>query len=563
MQPRPSDTQPSTSARHRFKRLDFWLLAVVVLAAIPRLYLGATQFVEYDGYWHIFVAQQDRWRNFVWDYLQLDHPPLYVYLLRWTLWLGKSHLAYRAIPLVAGLASVMALGRIASKMMRSTPTPALVALALGLALPAIEISCEVRAYMLGIFFVLIAYTFFLDMIDGADLTGSLRPRVFFALSAALACLTEYYAVFFVCAVFGISMVLPLLRRREPLWRAWAREAATFGPVVAVVVWPYVKQLRKQSVLKTHLIAYYYDPTGRESLPDFLLRNLHNSFDLFSPWPAPSQYAFLAMAGGLLLGVCGTVWLVRWIWEPKNLAAAATLATTVLILVQLMVAAAIRLYPFGGFLRQQSLLFPFLILSVFLLPDRLAAALPPRAVYALAAFLALAIAAVSYVKFDASPKVTETLLTERMQRFNRLFPAPEAVYVDQYNVIAFFMHHDNWKWKFLGRLTSVADVDIYRVSRGTEQVLVFRDKGRWLADCLDPALYDSLAASLRSKDLSTITLFRLDQNEEPWGGLELKAYRQSVTDLAGSHGLCVQQQLIHNRDVYEEFRLGSCTPPAQR
>jgi hypothetical protein len=77
------------------------------------------------------------------------------------------------------------------------------------------------------------------------------------------------------------------------------------------------------------------------------------------------------------------------------------------------------------------------------------------------------------------------------------------------------------------------------------------------------LYDSLAASLRSKDLSTITLFRLDQNEEPWGGLELKAYRQSVTDLAGSHGLCVQQQLIHNRDVYEEFRLGSCTPPAQR
>ena len=563
MQPRPTDPQPSSSARRRFDRLDLLLLGVVLLAAIPRLYFGATQFVEYDGYWHVFVAQQDRWRNFIWDCQQLDHPPLYVFLLRWTLWLGTSHLAYRAIPILAGLASVAALGRIASKMMRSTLSPALVALAFALALPAIVISCEVRAYMLAVVFVLIAYTFFLDAIDREGPAGSLRPRVLFVLSAVLACLTEYYAVFFVCAVFGIGMVVPLLRRREPLWKAWAREAATFAAVVAAVLWPYITELSRRAVLKGHLLAYYYDATGQESLGAFLLRNLQNAFDLFSPWPAPSRDAFLAIAGGLLLAVCGALWLVRRIGEPKNLAAAATVAATLLILVQLMVAAVVRIYPFGGLMRQQFLLFPFLVLCAFVLPDRLAAAIPRRAAHALAGFLALAITAVSYWQFDAYPKVTETLMTGQMQRFNGLFPSPGAVYLDQYNLIAFFMHHDDWKWKFAGRVDSVPDVDIYRLSRGTAQMLVFRDKGRWLADSLDPMLDRNLAECLRSRGLPDIVLFRLAQNEEPWEVSELKAYRQSISEIATTQGLCVQGLSIHDRDVYAQFRLGGCAAPPQQ
>ena len=563
MQPRLSDSRLSSPAKFRLDRLDFLLLGIVLLAAIPRLYLAATQYVEYDGYWHVFVAQQDRWRNFVWDYKHLDHPPLYMFVLRWTLWLGKSHLAYRAIPLLAGLASVVALGKVAAKMTHSKLTPPLVALALALALPAIVISCEVRAYMLASFLMLIAYTFFLDAIDREEPAGSLRPRVFFAVSAVLACLTEYCAVFFVCALFGIGVVLPLLRRREPLLKAWAREAATFGAVFAVVALPYVKQLSGSAITKGHLLAYYYDPSGQDSRSEFLFRGLRNTFDLFSPWAAPSRSAFLVIACGLLLAVSGTLWLVRRIGEPKNAAAAATIAATVILLIELMVASMVRLYPFGGLMRQQYFLLPFLLLCAFLLPDRLAAAIPRPAAYALAAVLALAIAAVGYSKFEAFPKVTETLMTDQMARFNNRFPAPEAVYVDQYNVIAFFVHHDTWKWKFIGRLTSVPNVDIYRVSRGTEQMLVFRDKGRWLADPLDPTFYDNLSECLRSKGLGSITLLRLAQDESPWAAPELKAYRQSILELAGAHGLCIQDQLIHDRDVYEEFRAGNCTPPPER
>lgn len=547
-------------AKRRLERLDFLLLGVVLLAAIPRLYLGATQFVEYDGYWHIFTAQQDRWRNFVWDCRNLAHPPLYYLLLRLTLWLGKSHLAYRAISLLAGLASVAVTGRIASKVMRWPLTPALVALAYGLALPAIVISCEVRAYALCTFFLLVAYSFFLDVLDCARPAQSLRPRAFFAASAALACATEYYAVFFLCAVFGIGMLLPILRRREPLWKAWAREIATFAPAFGVVAWLRFAWLGSRGLLQNHLLPFYYLPKSKEALGEFLLRNLQNTFNLFSPWPAAGRTAFLAIAGGLLLAVGGTLWLLRRIRAPKNPAAAATIVVTIGILAQLMVASLVRVYPFGGFLRQQSLLFPFLVVCAFVLPDRLLAATPRRAAYVLTGLLSLAIVAVSYRAFDAYPKVKEALVTEQMQRFERLFPAPAAVYLDQFNLIAFFLHHDDWKWEFEGRLGSFQDVDVYRVSRGKERILVFRDRGRWILDTSDASLYVALAACLRSRGLSRINLFRLAQDEAPWEAAELRAYRQSATESAGAGGLCIQELDIDGRDVYAEVRAGGCSAP---
>ena len=53
------------------------LLGIALLGAIPRLYLGATQFIEYDGYWHVFIATQDDWQQFRWEYNANFHPPLF------------------------------------------------------------------------------------------------------------------------------------------------------------------------------------------------------------------------------------------------------------------------------------------------------------------------------------------------------------------------------------------------------------------------------------------------------------------------------------------------------
>jgi hypothetical protein len=547
----------------RWQRLDFLLLAIVLLSAIPRLYLGATQFVEYDGYWHVFVAQQDRWANFVWDWRQVVHPPLYFFLLRETLWIGKSDLAYRAISLLAGLVSIVVLGRIASKMMRSAMTPALAALAYGLAMPAIITSCEVRAYMLCTLFLLISYTFFLDMIGREEPGGSVKGRIMFVVSAMLACATEYYAAFFVVAVFALSVLVPVLRRSVPLWKAWAWEAATYVPVFGVMVYLYAYHVSTHAVLQQHLLPFYYRSTGPEPLGEFLLRNLQSTFDMFSPWPAPGRTVFLIIAAALVAAVCGTLWLLRRLWEPRNLAAAATVVVTTLILLEIIVASLKRVYPFGGFLRQQSLLIPFLFLCALIIPDRLTAALARRAGYALAAVFAAAILWVSYREFDAFPKVQEALMTDNMQRYNHLVPEPAAVYVDQYNLITFFFHHDDWEWKFVETSSSRAGIDIYRLSRGARHMLLFRDKDRWLIDPLDAGLYEDLAAFMRTKALPSITLFRVAQEQGAREAAELRADRKQIGELATASGLCVDKLDLHDYDVYMEVRPGVCDAAAAK
>src|SRR5579862_6761907 len=107
--------QFDTPSELRPRYFGLALLGIALLSLIPRLLLGMSQYVEYDGYWHVWIAQQDRWANFIREYQGDAHPPLYYLLLRASLWLGRTQLAYRIISLLAGTASVFILGRTALK----------------------------------------------------------------------------------------------------------------------------------------------------------------------------------------------------------------------------------------------------------------------------------------------------------------------------------------------------------------------------------------------------------------------------------------------------------------
>ena len=562
-------------AKRRIEPPDFLLPGAVLLAAIPLLYMAATQFIEYDGYCYIFGAGQDHWHKMIEWYRQDPHPPLYYFFLRAALHLGRSYLVYRAVSVLAGLATIYLVGRAASKAMRSRLAPALTALTFGLAVPTLVVSTEVRAYMLCTFFILLSYSAFLDVLAREEVAGSLRSRIVFVTAAALACQTDYYAFFYVLAVLAVSLVLDMRRSSAARWRAVGWDAAMFAPVLGGMTWQYFSHLQKHAGIQLHLINFYYRAADRsESLGEYLLRGLRSDFGLFcglrndfnvlSPWPGSSGPLFLAILAGLVVAAGIALWLVRRVAEPVNRTAMATLLATGVMLAQLMVAGVLDKYPFGGLLRQQFLLFPFLVLCVFLVLDRLSGSIPLRARYVLTALLFAAILGVSYLEFDAYPKVKGPyLFADEMERFNHLFPSPGAVYLDRYNLTAFFIYHDDWKWKFDRGVDSAPDVDIYRVSRGTDHLLVFRDKGRWVAECLDPTLYRDLAACLRSRRLPSIILFRVAQNRDSWGTAEQNAYRQSISQVAASQGLCVENLLFHNRDVYEELRAGGCTAPPER
>ena len=56
--------------------------------------------------------------------------------------------------------------------------------------------------------------------------------------------------------------------------------------------------------KDHLLPYYYDPNGRETVIAFLLRNWKNFVNLFSPWRISSD----AVALGVLILALTAVYL---------------------------------------------------------------------------------------------------------------------------------------------------------------------------------------------------------------------------------------------------------------
>ena len=115
----------------------------------------------------------------------------------------------------------------------------------------------------------------------------------------------------------------------------------------------------------------------------------------------------------------------------------------------------------------------------------------------AVFIA-AIVWISAVRYQQYPKVPYNVGREQMQIFDRLEPAPKAVFLDQYNLILFYIFHQMWTWKSVEPPQPIPDTDVYRLRRGAEEMVVFRDKTDWNIDPTDPAVFARLAACAHGK-----------------------------------------------------------------
>jgi hypothetical protein len=550
------EQQETEGQRPRFFNLT--LLAIVLLSLVPRLLLATSQYVEYDGYWHVWIAQQDRWANFIREYQTNAHPPLYFILLRLSFLFGRTQLVYRSVSLIAGAASVWMLGRTALRATLSPLWAALAALTYGLAMPSILVSNEVRTYMLAAFLVQVSFYYFLDLIAERQ-PASLRPRVLFAVTATLACLSEYYALIYVGAALLVALALPILRRETRSISATAREIVTFALILALPVWEYISHLGARSVAYDHLPDYYFRPNAAESAVAFLWRNLRNEMNWFSPWAVPDGPAFCAVVAILLATATVTVYLLRKASTPKDLAALASLLFPTIILAAIMTGGLVRAYPFGGFLRQQYILFPFVVVCPFLFVDRLLESAPPMVTRTLAGLVAIVVTLVSIQNYQVWPKDSGLLLTEQMSRYNRMFPAAEGVYIDQFNLITFFTHHHNWNWVFVSPLPGSTTVDVYRLSGDRRSMLLFRDLDHWLLDLREPDLYTLMSRGMHTFHLSSMTIFCPAQFPgKPRTQLQETAYRTRIAELSAAQGLCVQTLELENYDVYAEFRPGGCT-----
>jgi hypothetical protein len=337
----------------------------------------------------------------------------------------------------------------------------------------------------------------------------------------------------------------------------AAEAATCLPVTAAMYTLYrLHASRLAASQQDHLVPYYYDPNGREAAAAFLLRNWKNFLNLFSPYQLSSDWVAL---GVLIVALIGGIWAAR-----LTRRAAWTVMITAMMLAAFALAALAGKYPFGGDLRQQYLLFPFLVFCGAIVVERIAGKLsglvPVRGRLALNALVIAGIVSVSVFQFERYPRGGGKVLADQMAVFDRLEPRPEAVFLDQFNLITFFTFHDDWDWSFLKLKTPIPGVDVYRVHRGPDQILVFRDKTQWNFEPDDFAVYSKLAECLRTLKIGNLSIFSARQAPPKAPFFDFKPIKRSVVKLASDSAVCVQRLAVNQVGWYATFRQSNCTSP---
>lgn len=540
------------------RRLTVALAIITLIVAVPMLSMGVRDRIDYDSWWHVFIAREIPWDRFWRDVYRNAHPPLFYLLLSAVARLGAERLLYRSVSIAAALVATYLVGLIAARTMRRRGLALLCALAFGLAVPTARMACAVRSYTLSLAFLLLAFRLHLDLIDPTRARVAPRTRTAFALALVGAVVSHYAAVFFAAAAVALPCLYAALDRGYRTWlrgrlRAqWRAELATALPVAAVIVVAYAVHMSRWSEPMVHTAAFYPGAADRAAGvlrggASFLARAIAAEIDLFSPLPLASLPAaarplLVALAVALAAGLA-----LRLRRRSDWPVAAAPLAVLAMLVLALMGAALAGRYPFGGFLRQQYLLFPFIMLSGFGLLDAIAGRWPSRRVVIALSGAVLLNAVVQWR--HVSYVDTEPLGLE-VARFDQLFPDSPAVYVDQFGLIPYFAGHQRSAWT----AQSALGEKFYAlpVRQPPRSFVVVRDMTRWSADPSDPGLYADLRQLLARTSLPAIDVFHLRQDAPqlpmPPRGDRADA-AETIIRAAASQGVHVERLVLDGFQVY--------------
>ena len=151
-------------------------------------------------------------------------------------------------------------------------------------------------------------------------------------------------------------------------------------------------------------------------------------------------------------------------------------------------------------------------------------------------------------------------------FKSTFPSPEAVYVDQFNLIGFFGKHHEDKWSYAGRPAGERFSDAYNVTNGMRKLVLFRDRVRWNLDFTDPMVYSDISQSLRSGVTKSLTVYCVSQfGTEVPGGED--AFRIQMGQLAAKQNMRIEKIVFDHANVFATFivrppgAMGSDVPAA--
>jgi hypothetical protein len=210
------------------------------------------------------------------------------------------------------------------------------------------------------------------------------------------------------------------------------------------------------------------------------------------------------------------------------------------------------YPFGGELRQQAIIAPFLMLSGFALLDRFSIG---RIKVLLAVLVALWIAA-SFRTGWMNHSGSEEMFQEEYSVFQKEFPSSPAVFAGYFSCFGLYAATHTWNWRVDSSVVAAGSrIWIYKTtSPQGEHRLVLRDKDSWNLDFTQPGPYSVIADTLRQTKLPSLDLFWAKQGAQVVSSADAQKQTAQFAELANSAGLVIEAGHFDGRLGFFEFGL---------
>lgn len=521
---------------------------VCVLGFVMYLHYARTWDLGYDEAMHVFISTVQPFEHFLAALRMEAHPPLHYLLLRLLMSPSQDLLAPRLASIVPGVVGIGLMFLCARTMRVARPLALLLALAFAIAPAHLNLAVCSRAYSLATMFTLLAYLCYLRALRDSPQENR-AAVVGFVAASLLAMASEYSAAL---VVFGAIVVLAVhrVRVRNSSVRCRIPEIVTFGVgVVAIAAYRHWTT----PVPYNHLVGFFLTPDERPL--DYAVRGVATSLtSLLAPLALPSGRWLLALL--LVLAMAWSALTHRYLAASsahRDRLRGSALMLLAGIWVMLFVLGCAGWYPFGGKMRHQFVLFPFLLFAPIFALDEIHRRLAPRPRMILCLVATALIVGASRQGLAGAPLEEfpgGPFWKDEIDAVRAAWQPGDVLYTGYYDSVGVFVNFRDWRWTHRDELAS--RYDRFTVDHADRYLSIVRDR-QWVVPVPPtPAFVADVADLLRATGMQSLWVLALPQ--ESFDRARTAGYlaEPALARLWATQGVQLDRRLLFDTGV--AFRL---------